>query len=133
MKKSLITYIATLPILLAGCSSNDKGLYFWGDYSSSSFEYTQEELTDKEYLDILTETQSESAKKLPPGFLADLGTLYLQMGDSQQALNFYRMEAEAWPEGFEFMNALIQGVTRAENRHKTTGSENNINHKEGAK
>lgn len=130
MKKTLLFCAAILPLIVGCSSNNDSGLYFWGQYSISSFEHTQDDITDQEYLDILTEARSEATKKLPPGFLADLGTLYLNMGDANQALTLYRMEGDAWPESAEFMNALIQGINRVQNKQKAVDTSDKTDFKE---
>lgn len=67
-------------------------------------------------LRIELETQiaasEQSKQKVPPGLYAELGTLYLQGGETNAAIKLYNKERNAWPESRGMMDALIKGLER---------------------
>ena len=54
----------------------------------------------------------QSQQKIAPGLYAELGTLYLQAGDSTKAVAMYAKEREAWPESRYLMDSLINNVAK---------------------
>jgi len=62
----------------------------------------------------------QAQKKRPaPGLYAELGTIYLSLGDVPNAIRNYRSERDAWEESRPFMTALI---TQLEKRPERVGS-----------
>lgn len=105
----LSAYISVL-LCLSGCSSS---LYYWGNYHHASSEYASQDITETEYIEILSEIESDamsSGKKIPPGFYAELGTLYLKTGNKLSAVSYYQKERDSWPESRTFMDKLISGL-----------------------
>jgi hypothetical protein len=49
---------------------------------------------------------------MPPGLYAELGTLYLQMGEQVKAIAMYVKERDTWPESKSLMDALIKNLRR---------------------
>ena len=63
----------------------------------------------------LTSQISEAERrnqKVPPGLYAELGTLYLQVGDNDKALGLYAKERNTWPESRGMMDAMIKTLER---------------------
>jgi hypothetical protein len=54
----------------------------------------------------------KSGKKIAPGLLAELGTLYLQSGSSDKAIAMYTRERDTWPESKGLMDAMIKNLER---------------------
>jgi len=51
-------------------------------------------------------------QKVAPGLYAELGTLYLQAGESAKAKSYYTKERDAWPESRGLMTAMIENIDR---------------------
>lgn len=45
---------------------------------------------------------------------AELGTVYLQSGNRPQAIRYYELERNTWPESTLLMTAMIQNLERLE-------------------
>jgi hypothetical protein len=115
MKEKMIrTPIALLLLAcLAACVSQP--MYQWGTYESNLFQ-SYKDPTKVEALRINLEAHTalmeSNRQKVAPGLYAELGTLYLQLGSSDKAINMYKKEREAWPESQGLMNSMIQNLER---------------------
>jgi hypothetical protein len=98
---------------LAGCAA--PGLYQWGGYEDALYA-GYKDVTKMEALRVRLETHitdMETRKqRVAPGLYAELGTLYLQAGNSAKAIQNYTREREAWPESRGLMTAMIQNLER---------------------
>ena len=108
----LIPTLATFG-LLTGCAA--PGLYQWGGYDQALYA-GYKDTTKMEALRTKLEThvgEMEKTKaKVAPGLYAELGTLYLQAGASQKAIDLYTKERDTWPESRVLMTSLIQNLER---------------------
>ncbi len=108
----LIPSLMTLA-LLTGCAA--PGLYQWGGYDQALYA-GYKDTTKMEALRTKLETHvvemEKSKAKVAPGLYAELGTLYLQAGASQKAIDFYTKERDTWPESRVLMTSLIQNLER---------------------
>lgn len=110
------TFIAVVTVLaLSGCAANQQ--YAWGPYQQGLYN-AYKDPSKVEELRVKLESHiaaSEAAKqKIPPGLYAELGTMYLQAGDSSQAKKLYAKERDTWPESQGLMTAMIQNIDRRE-------------------
>lgn len=60
----------------------------------------------------------QSKQKVAPGLYAELGTLYLQQGNTGKAVDLYSKERDSWPESKGLMNAMIDNVSRRDQSAK---------------
>lgn len=100
---------------LAGCVTQQT--YQWGSYEHDLYaSYKDTTKTEKLKLNLVAHISSmeKSNQKVAPGLYAELGTLYLQSGDSVNAIGMYSKEADAWPESKGLMAALISNIKRRE-------------------
>jgi hypothetical protein len=101
-------------LTLSGCATT-KQAYDWGEYDQLLYE-TYKEPTRAEALRLELETHIAALEagngKVPPGLYAELGTLYLEAGDSDGAIAMYEKERAAWPESRGLMTALIVNLQR---------------------
>ncbi len=108
----LIPTLATLA-LLTGCAA--PSLYQWSGYDQALYA-GYKDTTKMEALRTKLETHvgemEKSKAKVAPGLYAELGTLYLQAGSSQKAIDFYTKERDTWPESRVLMTSLIQNLER---------------------
>ena len=108
-------FIAALAaFVMAGCAVQQP-MYSWGSYDQLLYASYKDPSTANE-LRVELETQIAAAEqrkqKVPPGLYAELGTLYLQGGDTSTAVEYYKKERNAWPESRGMMDALIKGLER---------------------
>jgi hypothetical protein len=110
--------IALAALVLGGCVTNP--IYQWGGYESKLYAGYKDQ-TKMEELKLGLETHiaamDKSGQKMAPGLYAELGTLYLQSGDSVKARGMYSRERDAWPESRGFMDAMISNLERQEAAH----------------
>lgn len=96
--------------LLAGCQSPD--VYYWGHYENVIYDmYNKPDKASPEQLAAILEQDEQKAasknKPLPPGFHAQLGYLYAQMGKTDQARQQYEKEKQMYPESSVIMNRML--------------------------
>jgi hypothetical protein len=112
-----VKFLSILPILLivGGCAT--PSLYQWGGYEQALYAgYKDPNKIEALRLKLeghIAEMES-SKQKVAPGLYAELGTLYLQSGDSTKAISMYSRERDAWPESRGLMTAMIQNLERRE-------------------
>lgn len=107
----LITLFASF--VITGCAA--PSLYQWGDYEPMLYAGYKDpakmevmKVTLEEHIKELEKSQ----QKVAPGLYAELGTLYLQAGDSTKAIAMYSKERDTWPESKGLMNAMIKNLER---------------------
>jgi hypothetical protein len=111
MSRLLILTLAS--IALTGCAVKQPLLYSWGNYDQMLYE-SYKDPTRANALRVELETRisgsEQQRQKIPPGLYAELGTIYLQGGDSNKAIDLYKKESAAWPESRGIMNAMIRSL-----------------------
>lgn len=105
--------------LMTGCATN-QNLYQWGGYDAALYSTykspeTVVELQTKLETHIAAMTQAN--QKVAPGLYAELGSLYLQAGKTDEAIAQYNKERELWPESRTLMDSMIKTL---ESRSKAT-------------
>ena len=97
-------------LLLTGCAQNK---YNWNGYDKGLYEAYKDpnqvvalQIKLQETIDAL----EKEKQVVPPGLYAELGTLYLQEGDSEKAKKYYAKERDAWPESKTLMDTLIKNL-----------------------
>lgn len=118
--------LVLIVILITGCAT-DTRLYNWGKYEQTLFtvyhdpEYKEQAI--QQYINFINQQQAlnkqninkksankQTIKQLAPGLCAEAGTFMLEQGDYKNALVFYKMEYELWPESRPMLGALIQNL-----------------------
>lgn len=109
--RTLVTLFISL--FIAGCAS--PRLYDWGGYESMLYAGYKDP-ADLEVLRVKLDEHimelEKSGQKVAPGLYAELGTLYLQSGDSDKAIALYSRERDVWPESKGLMDAMIKNLER---------------------
>lgn len=104
--------LALCVLALAGCALRPS-IYQWGGYDAmlyQSYKSPEKVLELRQGLAAHIGKMEQSQQKVAPGLYAELGTLYLQSGDSANALTMYTKERSAWPESKGLMDALIANI-----------------------
>jgi hypothetical protein len=100
--------------LLAGCVSQPKPLYYWGDYQSQVYGHFKGEKGPEEQiqaLELAREQAKSKGQQLPPGFQAHLAMLYGQTGRSERLVENLEAEKQQFPESATFMDFLLKKFT----------------------
>ncbi len=99
--------------VLSGCAA--PGLYQWGGYEDALYA-GYKDVTKMEALRVRLEAHiadmETRQQRVAPGLYAELGTLYLQSGNTAKAIQNYTRERETWPESRGLMTAMIQNLER---------------------
>jgi len=106
-------------LIAGGCVPTP--LYKWGGYESNLYAGYKDQTKMEELkvgLEAHISAMNTSGQKVAPGLYAELGTLYLQSGDSIKARGMYASERDAWPESKGFMEAMIANLDRQEATRK---------------
>jgi hypothetical protein len=96
---------------ITGCAN--QSLYQWGSYDSmlyQSYKSPEKIVEFRQGLEVHIAKMEQSKQKVAPGLYAELGTLYLQAGDSKKAVDLYGKEREIWPESRGLMDSLIENI-----------------------
>ena len=105
--------ILGLSLLVSGCAVPEP--YVMGKYQHNLFLYYGGKLDDEEFLQTLLASENEANEKgipLAPGLYAEIGTLYLNKGDRDKAMEYYTKEGQTWKQGKPFMDTLIQNLKK---------------------
>ncbi len=113
MKRIFLFFISLVCLSISvGCA---KPLYYWGNYENSlvqRYEDTSEE-GQLAAFGILQQTVYEAESKngrLAPGVYADYGYLLFKRGYPKEAIEFFKKEADLYPESKYFMDSLISRI-----------------------
>ena len=108
-----ITLALAVALALAGCATQQH--YQWGGYDELLYQGYKDP-NNMEAMRVSLEkhiaAMEQANQKVAPGLYAELGTLYLQQGDSTKAVALYTKERDAWPESKGLMSAMITNVER---------------------
>lgn len=113
LKRTNIVILFVSLMFVGGCAKN--GLYYFGDYSHTLYnlEKNQDEssLVDHkaELEKIITRSES-NATRIPPGIYAELGYINLKTNDTNKAVEYFKKEAQLYPESKYFMDRLINSA-----------------------
>lgn len=102
-----------LTVAMTGCAN--QSMYQWGGYDAllyQSYKSPDKVVAFRQGLELHIGKMEQTKQKVAPGLYAELGTLYLQAGDSTNAAVMYARERDTWPESGELMNSLINNVTK---------------------
>ena len=109
--KHLILLCFLLPLFIIGCGTTSKDTFYWGDYSSTLYDYKKNpdektlEAHKKEILSIIKMSE-EKNKIVPPGVNAEYGYLLLKEGLEAEGFEYLAMEVELYPESSIFITKI---------------------------
>jgi hypothetical protein len=110
MRRALL--VAAMTFVLAGCAQR---LYHWGDYEDSLHVRVRDaspEGRQKAFrmLENTIEDAQRTGRRVPPGVYADYGYLLYRSQRADEAVRFFRQEAELYPEARPLMDAVISRI-----------------------
>ena len=110
-------------LLLAGCAG-PQPMYQWEGYQVQVYEYFKGESKEAQVTALEEGLQKIKAKggAVPPGYHAQLGMLYLNIGKGDQMVKEFQTEKTLFPEATPYMDFLLRNVktdTRTETKVST--------------
>lgn len=105
-----------LAVGLAVSACAPTGQYYWGNYSSSLYDYYRDPTRLGAYRASLAGivAEGEPTGRVPPGVYAELGFLDLEAGNTADARRLFEKEKRLWPESAVFMDRMIVAIDRAD-------------------
>ncbi|MEM5275114.1 DUF4810 domain-containing protein [Cupriavidus taiwanensis] len=110
-------------ILLAGCAA-PKPMYQWEGYQTQVYEYFKGESREAQITALesgLQKIQAQSGS-VPPGYHAQLGLLYLNVGKGEQMIKEFQTEKTLFPESAPYMDFLLRNVKGDTRTEISTGA-----------
>jgi hypothetical protein len=109
-------WLLALVPLLAGCAAHG-GVFYWGQYEESLYVRQRDgsDAGQAEAASMLERTilrAEKAGRRLAPGVYADYGYLLYRRGRQAEAVEYFRKEAELYPEARPFMEAVIARAER---------------------
>lgn len=113
MKKILLILLVSV---VQGCAAKP-AMYEWGRYEELIYKgyAAPDKASPEEHIRILEADYQVARSKnraLPPGYHAQLGVLYFQVGNLEQAEKSFATEKELFPESRQFMERLIDKIKK---------------------
>jgi hypothetical protein len=115
--KSLSTRAAALVAaagvtLLAGCAQRTPPLYQWEGYQPQVYQYFKGESKEEQIIALEEGLEKIKAKNgaVPPGYHAQLGMLYMNVGKDDQMVQSFRTEKALFPESAQYMDFLLNNA-----------------------
>ncbi|MEX3953036.1 DUF4810 domain-containing protein [Paraburkholderia sp. EG287B] len=109
--RGLCLPITAATLLLAGCANTTPPLYQWSGYQPGVYDYLKGEKAPQQQIDALEKSLQEIRAKgntPPPGFHAQLGLLYANVGNDTQAMQEFDAEKHLFPESSTYMDFLMK-------------------------
>lgn len=111
----MMSMIKTIPpvllaLMLAGCAAKKPAqIYAWDNYQDALYQYYTTSTSPQEQISTLNqliEKARASGKQVPPGVHAQLGLLYSNTGQMEQALAQFTAEKTQFPESAAYIDFL---------------------------
>ncbi|MDC6294674.1 DUF4810 domain-containing protein [Ralstonia pseudosolanacearum] len=100
--------------LLAGCAAGPKSLYQWEGYQPQVYEYFTGESKEAQVAELergLEKIKSANGA-VPPGYHAQLGLLYSNLGKDDQMVQEFQTEKALFPESGAYIDFLMKNVKK---------------------
>ena len=106
--------LLAIPLLITGCQSPD--IYYWGHYENLVYVmYAKPDKVSPEMQAQVMEGDLHKAasanKPVPPGFHAQLGYVYFQLGKLDLARQEFENEKQQFPESAVFMDRMLANLS----------------------
>lgn len=116
MKRAPVRLPAFLALLtVAACAPTP--LFYWGQYEESLYERhkdpsEQGQAVAFKMLEVTIQEAEANKARVPPGVYADYGYLLFKQGRVDDAIAYFRKEAETYAESRYLMESIISRIQR---------------------
>ena len=102
-------------LLLAGCAQRQP-IYQWEGYQPQVYQYFKGEPKEAQIAALEEGLQKIQAKggAVPPGYHAQLGMLYMDIGKDDQMVQELQTEKTLFPESAQYMDFLLKNAKNGE-------------------
>lgn len=117
----MLRYAATLAMALSLVACAPPKMYNWGNYEQGLYKTYKDPTMAPELRGNIEEQVvfvQANGQKMAPGLYAELGTLYLEAGDKENAKKYYALERDTWPESTVLMTSLINSIDRPNTKNQ---------------
>jgi hypothetical protein len=119
MKKYILLILILISTSLIGCATTqNRPEYVWKGYSSSLYgsKKTPTDESLKNHKELLLSIMEESKTKnyrVPPGVYCEYGYILLKEGKKEDALKYFDLEEQTYPESRVFIHNLKTYATKS--------------------
>jgi hypothetical protein len=111
MRKTILSFAILLIVSSIGCAP--KQMYYWGDYSDTLYAYKKNSndetlLKHMQELNKIIEQSNKHNTRVPPGVYGELGYLTLKSDKVKEAIEYFNIEKQLYPESTILMDRLIK-------------------------
>ncbi|SDI57497.1 DUF4810 domain-containing protein [Pseudomonas panipatensis] len=106
-----------LSLALAGCSGQQT-IYQWEGYQPQVYQYFKGESKEAQIEALEADLQKIKAKNgvVPPGYHAQLGLLYSNLGKDDQMFQEFQTEKALFPESAAYMDFLLRNAKEGDKK-----------------
>jgi len=96
-------------LYLSGCAA--PSMYYWGNYSNTLYHSKkapseESALNHQQSLEKIIDESKTRNLRMPPGVYAELGYIFLKQNKSKDAIQYFKLEREIYPESALLMQRL---------------------------
>ncbi|GAA0840690.1 DUF4810 domain-containing protein [Cupriavidus pauculus] len=104
-------FLSAASMLLAGCAG-PQPMYQWEGYQAQVYQYFKGESKEDQVIALESGLEKIKAKGglVPPGYHAQLGMLYLNLGKDDQMVKEFQTEKTLFPEATPYMDFLMRNM-----------------------
>lgn len=101
-------------VSLSGCAAPQPTLYAWNGYQPQVYAHFKGKGPEEQIIVLEAGAQKAAAQgaKLPPGYHAHLGLLYLNTGRTDQAIAALQQEKAQFPESTKYIDFLLNNMKK---------------------
>ena len=115
LQRGLLALCLPCALILGGCATQ-KNLYNWGSYQPQVYAYLKSDSTSPQAqlneLEKGLQQANSNGEKVPPGYHAHMGLLYLNTGSPDKAVAAWNREKSLFPESTQYINFLMSNMKK---------------------
>lgn len=115
LSRGLLALCLPCSLVLGGCATQ-KNLYNWGSYQPQVYAYFKNDSTSPQTqlneMEKGLQQASSKGEKVPPGYHAHMGLLYLNTGSPSKAVAAWEREKALFPESTQYINFLMSNMKK---------------------
>lgn len=114
-KPALLRLLALMGLLIGGCATAPKPLYYYGSYSRTLYKLkkdptAQSSAKHQASLEEVIRVSKEKNLRVPPGIYCEYGYLLWQEKRQTEAEAQFNLEMQTYPESTQFVTTVIKNL-----------------------